>query len=368
MVGAMPALVPARLRLARELRGWSQADLAIRARITPAALSQFESGTSRPAQATLERLSVELEVPSAFLDLAIEEVPEGFFRSLRRTPVVDRRRARALAQIAHDVATLAEGKIHSARTSVPRHPLRSPQSVNADIERATSLLREEWGVPPGPIPNVVDLLEAHGVVVIRMSLDSADIDAFSLAFTDRPVIVLASDKADRARSRFDVSHELGHLVIHGADIWGTPEVEKQAHHFASAFLMPRDQIYHELPDRVDWPKLFQLKRLWQVSLAALLMRARTLERISEAAYLTAVKAASARGWRRVEPVPLGPPEQPHELPRVLGSGFRPMLDRVLPKSVLDSLMLSTSIAQAPRPGGRRFEQGAFVFDDSKEGH
>src|SRR5713226_2786385 len=221
----MPALVPARLRLARELRGWSQADLATRAGITPAALRQFESGTSRPAQATLERLSVELEVPSAFLDLAIEEVPEGFFRSLRRTPVIDRRRARALEQIAHNVENLAEVKIHSARTSVPRHPLRSPQSVNADIERATSLVREEWGVPPGPIPNVVDLLEAHGVVVIRMSLDSADIDAFSLAFTDRPVIVLASDKADRARSRFDVCHELGHLVLHGADIWGTPEVE-----------------------------------------------------------------------------------------------------------------------------------------------
>lgn len=359
----MPALVPARLRLARELRGWGQTDLASRAGITPAALSQFESGTSRPTQATRERLSAELEVPSAFFDLAIEEAPEGFFRSLRRTPVVDRRRARAVAHVAHDVATLAAGDNSSAQTSVPKYPLRSLQTVLPDIERAASLVREEWGIPPGPIANVVDLLEAHGVVVIRMSLDSADIDAFSVAFTDRPVIVLASDKADRARSRFDVSHELGHLVLHGADIWGTPEVEKQAHHFASAFLMPRDQIYQELPDRVDWPKLFQLKRLWQVSLAALLMRARTLGRISEAGYLTAVKAASARGWRRVEPVPLGPPEQPHVLPRILGSGFRPMLDRVLPKSVLDSLMFSTSIAQAPRTGIRRVEQGVFVFDD-----
>lgn len=359
----MPALVPARLRLARELRGWGQGHLAVQSGITPAALSQFESGTSRPARATLERLSAALEVPSAFFDLAIEEVPEGFFRSLRRTPVVDRRRARAVAQIAHDVATLAEGNLSSVQTSVPKHPLGSPQTLPADIERAASLVRAEWGVPPGPIANVVDLLEAHGVVVIRMSLDSAEIDAFSLAFTDRPVIVLASDKADRARSRFDVSHELGHLVLHGADIWGTSEVEKQAHHFASAFLMPRDQIYQELPDRVDWPKLFQLKRLWQVSLAALLMRARSLDRISEAAYLTAVKASSARGWRRVEPVPLGPPEQPHLMPRVLGSDFRPMLDRVLPKSVLDSLMFSTSIARSPRPGVRRLEQGAFVFDD-----
>jgi hypothetical protein len=30
-------------------------------------------------------------------------------------------------------------------------------------------------------------------------------------------------------------------------------------------------------------------------------------------YLTALKAASACGWRRTEPVPLGPPEQPNLL-------------------------------------------------------
>jgi hypothetical protein len=44
---------------------------------------------------------------------------------------------------------------------------------------------------------------------------------------------------------------------------------------------------------------------WQVSLAALLMRAGTLQVMSESTYLTAIKAASARGWRRIEPVPLG---------------------------------------------------------------
>ena len=57
---------------------------------------------------------------------------------------------------------------------------------------------------------------------------------------------------------------------------------------------PRD----ELPERADWTVLFQLKQKWQVSLAALLMRARTVGRMSENNYLTAIKAASARGWRR----------------------------------------------------------------------
>ena len=53
-----------------------------------------------------------------------------------------------------------------------------------------------------------------------------------------PVVVLGTDKNDRARSRFDGAHELGHLVVHGDQIWGVKEVEHQAHAFAAAFLMP----------------------------------------------------------------------------------------------------------------------------------
>ena len=171
-------------------------------------------------------------------------------------------------------------------------------------------MRQAFGLPSGPVPNVAEVLEKHGILVIRLPLDTADVDAFSLPFHDRPVVVLGTDKNDRARSRFDAAHELGHLVVHGDQIWGVKEVEHQAHAFAAAFLMPAEDIRDELPDRADWPALFQLKQKWQVSLAALLMRARTLGRMSENNYLTAIKAASARGWRRVEPVPLGRPEHP----------------------------------------------------------
>ncbi|MDT5045800.1 MAG: hypothetical protein QOG75_1653 [Mycobacterium sp.] len=92
-----------------------------------------------------------------------------------------------------------------------------------------------------------------------------------------------------------------HLVMHGEQIWGIKEVETHAHRFAAAFLMPAEEIRDQLPTTVDWPALFELKRHWQISLAALLMRARTLGRMSERTYLTAIKAASARGWRRVNP-------------------------------------------------------------------
>jgi Zn-dependent peptidase ImmA (M78 family) len=198
------------------------------------------------------------------------------------------------------------------------------------------------GLADGPVPDVVGLLEAHGIVVIRLPLGTADVDAFSLPFPDHPVVVLGTDKNDRARSRFDGAHELGHLVMHGEQIWGMTQIEKQAHAFAAAFLMPADQIRDELPLTVDWPILFNLKRRWQVSLAALLMRARTLGRMNEATYLTAVKAASARGWRRVEPVPLGDPEEPHELLAYIRStASKPVRDK-LPTHIIADIAASTA--------------------------
>jgi Zn-dependent peptidase ImmA (M78 family)/transcriptional regulator with XRE-family HTH domain len=308
---------PARLRLARELKGWSQAELAARLGATPAAVSQFESGAAHPSAKSTEQLGRLLEVPVRFFGLPLVETHEGFFRSLRRTSVTHRRRARAIAHIAHDLATY-ESAAWDAQHRVPEIPAPL-DATRLDVEGIAGQVRDLWKLAPGPAPGVVDLLESHRVVVMRLPLDTADVDAFSLPFPDRPVVVLGSDKNDRARSRFDAAHELGHLVMHGDQVWGMPEVEQQAHSFGAAFLMPAADIYHELPQRADWPRLFELKRRWQVSLAALLMRAKTLGRMSDANYLAAVKAASARGWRRVEPVPLGPPEQPRRLIELMKS-------------------------------------------------
>jgi Zn-dependent peptidase ImmA (M78 family)/transcriptional regulator with XRE-family HTH domain len=308
-----PAFERERLRVARELAKLSQTQLADKVGISPAAISQFESGAVRPGAATIASMSTALDVPLGFFGEPITETHEGFFRSLRRTAVADRRRARAVAHVAHDLAAHAGNAGQFPASNVPHIPVSGLNAGISEIERIAGQVRTAWRIPAGPIDNVVDLLERHGVVVIRLPLGSADVDAFSLPFHDRPVVVLGTDKNDRARSRFDGAHELAHLVTHGEQIWGVKEVETQAHQFAAAFLMPADEIVNQLPSTVDWPKLFELKRHWQVSLAALLMRARTLGRMSESTYLTAIKAASARGWRRVEPLPLGQPEVPQRL-------------------------------------------------------
>lgn len=330
---------PGRLRLARELRELSQAQLAKLSGISAAAVSQFESGATRPSEQVLESLSAQLRAPSEFFRRPIVETHEGFFRSLRRTSVADRRRARAFAQVVHDLAEAIPDFFPAV--DLPPFPVAELNDLDAAAQAARAV-RAAWKLPSGPVGDVVNTLEAHGIVVIRLPFDSADVDAFSLPFDDRPVVVLGSDKDDRARSRFDAAHELGHLVMHGHQVWGVKEVEQQAHAFAAEFLMPADEIRDHLPTRADWAKLFDLKKKWQVSLAALLMRAKTLDRMSQPNYLTAVKAASARGWRRVEPVPLGQPETPKRTTQLLESEAGQQAALWLPDLVVGELAESTS--------------------------
>lgn len=309
-MGTSGTFQPERLKLARDLLNASQADLAEQAAVTPAAISQFESGDTRPSDDTLKLLAKAAGVPVGFLLRPMGDTHEGFFRSLRKSSVAQRRFARSLAYLVHDLAEDPSGSHRLADVAVPDLGIRTLDPDSSLIADAARTVRRQWKVPAGPIEDVVGLLEQHGVLVIRLPLDAADVDAFSLPFADRPVVVLGADKGDRARSRFDAAHELGHLVMHGESMWGVKEVETQAHRFAAEFLMPASDIRDELPSRPDWPRLFALKQKWQVSIAALLMRSRDLDVMDPTAYTTAMKGLSARGWRRQEPINLGEPEGP----------------------------------------------------------
>ena len=291
----------------------TQRDLAASAGLTAAAVSQFEKGVARPSAASLDGLAQTLRFPTSFFSMpsgtSIGEDMDGYFRSLRSTSATDRRRARARAQLLCYFVRVLERRVNLPVLVLPRFALDSMPDPE-DVELLAEQTRSEWGVPAGPIEHVVRTLERHGIIAARFPVDSECVDAFSVPFPDRPVVVLGSDKSDRGRSRFDAAHELGHLVMHGEGESGTKIVENQAHWFAAAFLMPADDIRSELPSTADWDRLIGLKKKWGTSIAALLRRAQTLGVMNEVTYVQAMKTMSARGWRRSEPGYLGAPENP----------------------------------------------------------
>ncbi len=313
-----------RLRVARELRRLTQTELARLMRtadmgggVSAAAVSQFETGRAVPSPRTIATLLAVLDVEPPFLTQAAadaeQELP-GFFRSLRTTPAKERRRARNLAQLVHRLAVVVARHVDlvsRAIPAVPCDPFADPDDRRVQAEHAASEVRRSWRRDPGPVREVVGTIERHGVICARLRFDEQRVDAFSVPFSDYPVVVLAADKDKWDRSRFDAAHELGHIVMHG-ETAGVPEAERQANEFAAAFLMPADDIRHELPSRADWHQLLSLKDVWGTSLASLLYRARTLGVMPERTYVAATKVMAARGWRRHEPL-----NRPVESPRLL---------------------------------------------------
>lgn len=351
----------ARLRMARQLRGLTQVQLAREVgSVTAASVSQFENGHARPATSTLHRLGVALRVPPSFFAAPArppaQEQVNGFFRSLRSTSPRDRQQALAYVHLARELALELEKYVALPALDLPRVLTDEGQHLRAtDIEQAAAQVRSHWNVPDGPIQDVVRLLEMNGTIVVRFRASIEKVDAFSVNFPDRPVVALGADKGLRDRSRFDAAHELGHLVLHSTDgRIGDKTIENQANEFAAAFLMPARDIKLELPARLDWPTLLHLKAKWHVSLAALLVRAKTLGIMNEHTYTQAWKTLSARGWRKVEPGPLGTPEVPVLLRRALelmettGVSFPEFIQRSgLPEADIETL-LDRGISERPR--------------------
>ena len=314
-----PLPLPDRIRLARELRGLTQRHVVVKMghAVSGPALSQIESGKLRPSEAVVGQLAAALDVPPAFFaaQWPTRGEPVTYFRDLRSTSIRERRRARAQALLLGDFVTALEQHVRIPDVDVPKLPA-ALDATAAEIERITSLVRRAWNLGDGPITHVVRELERHGVAVARLKLGSVAVDAFSTRAGPRPLVLLTDDKSDNyVRSRFDASHELGHLIMHEEAEPGTREVERQAQNFASSFLLPEVRAREALPSRLDaygWSRLAEMKRVWGISMSALLYRARSLGIISSEAHQAAMRYMSVRGWRRQEPGDreMGAPEAP----------------------------------------------------------
>lgn len=311
---------PHRLRVARQLRKLSRTALADQLDVTAAAVSQWEAGDTRPKPHTLLEVSRVLAFPVRFFGGQGSPLPSpdpnsAFFRSLRKSRQVDREAAMAHASLIAELVRVIERHAELPSVDIPEHPI-DLDAPSDEVEAVAQAVRRHWGLDDEPIENMVRELERHAAVAVRLRL-ADEVDAFSWPQDDRlrPIVILAADKEKKDRSRFDAAHELGHLVMHAYQPEpGNKELEKQAHRFAGAFLLPAEQLMEEWPrGRLSWNSLLQLKQRWQMSLAALLYRGRDLELLSQTAYESAVKYMARAGWRKTEPGDLGLPERPRLL-------------------------------------------------------
>lgn len=347
-----------RLTLARQLAGLRKSELAGIVEVTATAVAAWESGRSNPSPANVAALSLKLGIdPGFFVARPLDRAAGAttpHFRSLRSTSQIMRDQAHSYGQIAVEVAAALEVHAELPDVHIPRHPVALDDPLEA-ADEAARFLRRAWQMDSGAAPHLIRLAENHGILVVFSPPGSASLDAFSFDSTVRPVVILNPIKRDFYRQRFDVAHELGHLVMHADADPGSKIIEDQAHRFAAEFLLPAAEVEPLLPtvlNKSTWVRLGQLKEEWRVSMASLLYRAKTLGTLPANSHRNAMITMTQRGWRRAEPGLITSIEQPSLFPATLDlladAGIA--VDDIRYQCRVPPILFDTITSRTPSPG------------------
>jgi Zn-dependent peptidase ImmA (M78 family)/transcriptional regulator with XRE-family HTH domain len=303
-----------RLQIAREFRGLTQKQLCLEVAASPALVSLCEAGKKKdPAVDLVEAFGAILGFEPPFFYRRVEDPfreDECSFRHRRTTPERLKSQIRAHATLIGFVLDKLRLVLSFPELNVPQISASKPE----EIERAAESCRQHWGIgTDGPILHVGRVLEHAGVVIVTHVVKSAKVDAFS-RFGPTTIIFLNQVIPSTSRWIFDVGHECGHLVMHRGLHTGDLETEAQANRFASSFLMPRKAFSRELGMAdFGWEHVFDLKKRWRVSAAAIVKRAYDLGLIGAVQYRRAFQYMSFKGWNKGEPYE--PTFQPPEILR-----------------------------------------------------
>ena len=314
-----------RLKNARLLRAKTITSLAEETGISKQSISLYENGENKPEYMRSVSMAKALDVPVAFFfskDPCQTKTPATYFRSLASATKLTRMsQSIKLEYVAKMYEALLE-YINFPILDLPRiaysgiynlYDEASLAAMSNEIETVAGKLREYWGIGSGPVGDLQYILESHGVIVTGFDTAIDAVDAFSqrTIMNDNEVCFIAVDQGRKpeGRIRFDMAHELGHLLIHpwSEDIDSLSKEEfklreTEANLFASTLLLPRDTFGKEVsryPTEVDY--YLWLKNKWKVSVQAMMYRARQLNIISGNQFQYMMRQVSKKGWRKTEP-------------------------------------------------------------------
>jgi Zn-dependent peptidase ImmA (M78 family)/DNA-binding XRE family transcriptional regulator len=309
------------LLLARESRGLTQSALAERADCTQGAVSRIENGLDEPTADIVDRLARALSYPPSFFfqNARIHGLPVTFYR--KRKQMSRKLLAEIEAEVAirsiHISALLRAAEIHFEK-GIPR--IDADADGDQTPEDIAQTVRAWWGIARGPIPNLVELIEQMGGIIVPCAFKSKDIDAIGQRVPEIPdhPLFFTNENIPTDRLRYTLAHELGHVVMHCYPNPDADQMEREADRFAGEFLMPAKDIQPELRG-ISIPKLASLKPIWRVSMGALLMRAKSLGIVTPRSYRYMWMEMGRLGFRTNEPAQLAlSPEKPTILEELVG--------------------------------------------------
>ena len=290
----------------------------------------MHNGHWSPSPEVLARITETLKYRADFFfrpETSPDDARQTIFeRSRSSTTKSTRRRAQHHRTWLREILQYLDRFVTLPAPNFPPHRLDSEA-----IEDSAKRTRRHWNLGDGPISNVTLLAEKNGVIVTMVPMNASDLDAFSTwdQNDQRPYIVLGTDIPSPFRTRFNVCHELGHLVLHREVT--LPEfndqryfkmIEAQADRFAAAFLTPASTFSPDIT--VPSLDVFRtLKPRWRTSIKMMVHRAQELDIIDREEARRLYINYNRRGWNRREPLD---DESEVEKPRLVRRVFEAIVD------------------------------------------
>ena len=344
-------MIGKRLKLAREAAGLSLRDLeaALQKLVSAQAIGKYERDEMMPSSRVLLALSKTLRVSPEFLLSAQEVELAGVdFRKSAAAAAKEERAVEAMVldQVERylELEDLLPGQ--EGRWVAPRHAEFTIGKIE-DAEYAADALRKLWKLGIDPIPMMAELLEERGIKVVALDLPESVSGSKALVKRSRnadvPVIVV-NEKHNGERQRFTLAHELAHLVLKFEKGFEEAKQEKAADRFAGAFLMAGEMLlslFGEKRKSISMGELIELKQLFKVSVASLVVRCHQLEIISRSAFFGLWNQIKALNWNNPdtkEPNPIAK-EVPARMQRLC---FRAVAEGVISEAKAASLLRITT--------------------------
>jgi transcriptional regulator with XRE-family HTH domain len=193
-------LIPSKLRDARKLERLSQGDLGDLIGVSRQAVSAYERGDKSPEPSTFQKISEVLRQPVNFFTSPDSQrfgaAGARFYRKFGPETLRRNEAAAVLGDWFVQTAKYFDGFVNYPVPVLPENAPNNP-SGRYEIDEINEIalsLRKLWGLGPGPISNVLALLESKGIVVCRYEMQGENVEAFSFWNGARPFIFMASEK------------------------------------------------------------------------------------------------------------------------------------------------------------------------------
>lgn len=292
------------LKYYRLKKNMSKKELASLVKVTPMAISHYESGERRPGMDIIKALASALDVRvSDFLCNRNENLTftHGEFRKGSKLPISQQEYVRESVEEYmnrfYTIVDILGGEV------LPEAPACHGVNLSVSVEQDAKALRKYLRISEaGPIGNLVELLENKGILLCFLDIESNAFSGMNGLVSGRPYIIVNKFMSPE-RIRSTIVHEMAHFIFAWPEDICDKDIEDRATAISGAFLLSEEDARRELGIRRSavTKDMTLICKEYGISMYLLVKRAALCGIISDSAAKDFYIKAGQHGWKRNEP-------------------------------------------------------------------